>query len=723
MTFTKPPPPPPKFARLPQATRPVPLFKDLGAYQLPMHSEYMPAWRHILKTCGYPTDVVVLDFETYFDEEYHMGRSGDSLSTIEYVQDKRFEVLGLARTIVTQPFPDYENQTNFEAGEAAVESFIRYLQQVYGQDLERCTVVIQNAAFDATVLARRYNCFPRFLIDTLALARHWNARQKHGLETLANQFNLKQKGETAEFKGLSFRQRFVIPKGRKKGPKMPQVRSLITDEQVLKLAGYANNDAAREWEIFTILLPRLSNPAVELRLQKHTLELFTKPTLLVDAEYGADLAKQYEAQIDIALAPTGNTREEISGNNSFDGFLSEALHACGDAAIKYMKVCKATASKPSGMMLGIAKADDTRDELMKHPDERVRQLMIARTAIKSWPLHVARVNKIMAQAAANGGVLPVPLKYCGAHTGRWSGGEGINLQNLAKQGLLALIRQLLKAAPGYTLVIVDAAAIEARVLAWIAGQWDLVEKFQNGEEIYCGFASKVLGYACRKPRKSGGIPAVEQRFTWARNAIGKIGVLGCGYGMGQDKLFALGEGQFDLDMALRIRDTYRSENAAIVQFWKDIERAFIYTAKYQQPCSLPRGLRFHSTQDADVIITLPNGRELKYAQVKIVADKYGDKAEVYNAVEHCWEHIWGGTLTENVVQAMSRDVLAECILRLEDQGVHVSFHCHDEVVCALPVEAAEAALKLAIAEMSRVPVWAPRMPLAAEGCLSERYKK
>lgn len=731
LVLTKPPPPPPKFERrspLPDRVGTAKSFKQLDHYQLPMSSEFVPAWLQVLRNVGYPTDVVVLDFETYFDEEYHMGRAADALSTIEFVMDPRFEVLGLSRTIVTAPFPDYEASTHFEVGEETVAAFLKYLQGRYGDDLRGCTVVIQNAAFDATVLARRYGIFPTFGIDTLALARHWNSRQSHGLETLAKQHKLPEKGDTEEFRGLTVRRRYTKSKSRKKGPKLPIQRPIATEDQIKRLAGYANNDAMREWEIFTILLPRLSNPKTELRLAKHTLELLTKPVLRVDDAYGRDLIQQYQAAVDQTLTGIGHTQEEISGNKSFEWLLCEALRAAGENPQDYFKPMK------KGYQLAIAKDDDERDVLLNHPDPRVSGLMAARVAIKSWPLHISRVKRIMAQAAANGGVLPVPLKYCGAHTGRWSGGEGINLQNLAKKGLLALIRGMLMAAAGHVLGIVDAAAIEARILAWVAGQWDLVDKFANNEEIYCGFATKVLGWPVRKPKKEGSpgyIKTIEDRHTWARNAIGKIGVLGCGYGMGafepgSDKsrpnyLFA--DAGLDIEMSEKIVTTYRSTNTAIVQFWHDIEKAFIYTAKYKKACSLPRGLRFDSTKECDVILTLPNGREIKYAEVRIESGDRSDKAAVYNNQEHKWEYLWGGTLTENVVQAMARDVLAEAMLRLEDLGYHTAFHVHDEVVMHIPIEQGKAAVAAAIVELSRVPAWAPRMPLGAEGSVSERYKK
>jgi DNA polymerase len=480
-------------------------------------------------------------------------------------------------------------------------------------------------------------------------------------------------------------------------------------------------DNLREWELFAILLPRLSNPRVELRLLQHTLELFTKPSLMVDFAYSKGLIDQYEDQVTQALGRVSLTHEEVSGNKSFGWEFDEAVRAAGENPQTYYK------PGAKGYNLALAKDDPELEVLLHHPNDRLRQLVEARVAIKSWPLHIARVGRIMRLAAACDGLLPVPLKYCGAHTARFSGGEKINLQNLAKRGLLALIRGMIVAPPGMTLVIVDAAQIEARITAWIAGQQDQVEQWARNEDLYCVFASKVLGFKVRKARKTDP-PQVAKRYKWARDAVGKVGVLGCGYGMGAKKAVDYADGAIDQETAEALVRAYRAANPQIVQFWYDIQRAFVYTAKYHKPCALPRGLRFYATDDCDVILTLPNGREIKYARVRLSQDTQGmrknqDKAEVWNELEHKWEHIWGGTLTENVVQAMARDVLVEAMLRLEDQGHHTALHIHDELVIPVPEGSGEKVLKLAEAEMAKTPTWAPGLPLGAEGLLSKRYKK
>lgn len=722
---TKPVPKPPSFAggvkhaNL-ESKEPPAEPRQLKHYAMPMRDAHTPAWQAVLRDQGFPARVLVLDFETYFDDTYSMGRKATSKSMVEYIMDEQFEVLCLSVLPMYAPFVDYTQQAHCWQGEEAVERYLRAMQAEYGDDLEGVTVVIQNAAFDASILAWRYGIRPRYLIDTLALARHWNSRQPNDLDTLAKQFELPEKGDTKEFKGMTRRQRFAIPKGRKKGPKQPRRVLVMTEEQEAKLAEYANNDVLREWEVFTLLLPKLSNPGTELRLMRHTLDLYVNPTLEVDEAKAGEIIEEMEAELQRLIEPSGLTTDQI-GSLEWDEHMVEALEAAGEDANPYKK--KAGNCK-RGWKIAASKSEDknTRELLENHPDQRVHELMQARIALDSWPNHISRVRRIVAQSKPHG-KLPVPLKYHGAHTGRWSGGERINLQNLGSRGhpLVNSIRELLVAPEGHTLVIVDASQIEARVLAWVAKQEDLIEKFAADEEIYCGFAAKVLGWPVRKPKKTG-IPAVEARHKWARNSVGKVGVLGCGYGMGASKAIDYSGGALDAAMAERVVKTYREENDRIVQFWKDIEAAFVYTARYQKPCRL-RELKFESRPDADVVIVLPNGRELKYQNVRIKKYTHWPYQEIllYNKLERKWAHIWGGHLTENVVQAMSRDILAEAMLRLEDQGHKTVHHIHDELVMLTEIESAEGVLALSIKELSRRPTWGPDLPLNAEGVVSNRY--
>lgn len=680
-----PPPPPPHHS----ATPLVPALK---------------AWHEVLGEVGLPMDVVCLDWETYFDVTYSLR----DVPPPVYIEDERFEELALAHLHVDARAPHInpDDTVHVEIGQECIASYIGYLQKTYGKDLEGCTLVAHNAPFDFSILAMRYGVFPRHTIDTLDLARAYHSRSKNDLKTLCTRWKLKEKGNTADFKALSFKPRWVRPK---KGP--PILMPPANDNQVEALAHYAGNDICRTFELLQALLPLLSNPKDELRVAHLTLELATKPVLMYDEALGQDIIKRMNAKMDAAVATTGLTAEEISGTKSFEWALGEALQKAGDTIQRYMKVGK------QKMLMAIAKDDEEGKALAKHPDETVRNLMAARTTLKSMPLHVARVNNFAEVAKACGGKLPIPLRYAGAHTGRDSGSWNLNPQNLGRRGDAAELRGLLIAPPDQELVIADLSAIEARILPYLADQDDLTLAFRDNADVYCQFGSMFYGMTVRKPRPTDP-PMIAAKFKAMRD-FSKVCILGMGYGMGKDRFQEYAT--CDEATAERAVKVYRDKYQKIVGFWRAIERAFLYTVRYRRPCSMPHGLSFHSSDDVDVTMTLPNGRAVRYHRVKLEAGKYGDQASIYNEITHSHERVWAGVLTENAVQSIARDVLFEAMLRVEDAGYHVCHRVHDEIIMSVGKGWGEEALRIAIREMSRSPVWAPTLPLAAEGCVSPQY--
>ena len=697
-----------------------PAYSRTNGYDMPMASKYLPAWRRVLRECRYPEDVVVIDFETYFDSAYTLKK----LSTIEYIMDKRYEETGVSvlRVDGETNFPDYLNDTVWHDGEAGVKKSLGMLQAQYGQNLEGCTVVAQNSMFDMSVLAYRHGIHPPYMIDTAGLSRHWDARNSHKLKDLTKRHGLPDKGDTMKFTSWTNKLRYLPPTGRNKTTQIPEERPRMTAAERQSLGDYALNDVWREWELFTIMLPLMSTPATELRVMQHTLDLYLRPTLTIDHERAEDLKSRMRALMDEQITATGCELKELTGTNSFDDLMGAALSEAGDTIAAYTKPAKNT----KGWVLGIAKDDYDRELLLTHKSERVRTLLNGRIAAKSWPTHIGRIESFQAQCRAAGGRLPIPLKYHGAHTARWSGDEGLNPQNLGSRGheLVSEIRTLIVARDGYTLAIVDYAQIEARGVAWIAGQDDLLRDFEDldanpgaTEDVYTKFASKVLERPCDKSDK------------WARNAIGKIGVLGCGYGMGADKAEVMAAGEITNDQAVKIVKQYRKDNKEIVKFWSTVERAFKYTLRYKKAVELPRGLRLHSRPDCDVVITLPNGRELKYVQARITKSyRFNSRTpteqlELYDPGRKRWNPAWGGVLTENIVQAISRDVLVEGLLRIEAAGYRVPLHVHDEYVCMVVEDTSEHDLEAIVKLMAVSPTWAPNWPINAEGQLSKHYKK
>lgn len=273
MTFPKPPPPPPTPAQCPP-------------------DRVEPKLHQVLWPAGYPCDCLVLDFEAFFSTDYSLK----DLTTPEYIADPRFEVLCLAYLSADAEKPEEHGALGVVVGEEDVLEFLRDLQRRHGEDLGKLTIIMQNAEFDASVLAYRYGIHPKNIIDTLNLARAWHTRSKHDLGHLAKQFGLPAKGNTADFKDCTFRKRMVKAKGRK--PKPPVQLPRMTPEQVTALCEYASNDVVLEWGVFCKLLPKLSNPYTELRIMDHTLRLFTQPCLTVDYEHGTKLIEGMRSEAD-----------------------------------------------------------------------------------------------------------------------------------------------------------------------------------------------------------------------------------------------------------------------------------------------------------------------------------------------------------------------------------------------------------------------------------------
>jgi DNA polymerase len=357
---------------------------------------------------------------------------------------------------------------------------------------------------------------------------------------------------------------------------------------------------------------------------------------------------------------------------------------------------------------------------------------------------VSRLEKLRRIALATGGVLPVHLLYWGAHTGRFAGGGGFNIQNLPKGGFGARIRGLFVPLPGHRLVVIDLAQIEARVLAALAGEERLVHAFRTGIDIYSVEASAVFNRSVRKPKKDD--PPAEAALLDAMRQTGKQEVLGLGYQMGALKFmntlrkdpkcaFLFENGTLSPQTCVDTVHRFRREFDRIPRLWTALEEGFRTCVIVGGESHIGR-LRMESVGE-DVIITLPSGRVLRYAKARLVdregtvtyLDRMGNEAEfessgqglVYGAGDGI--NIYGGKLTENVVQAVARDILVEAILRAEARGVLVLAHVHDEVIAMAPEERAQEVYDILLEELIRVPGWLPDVPLAAEGGIKERYMK
>ena len=335
------------------------------------------------------------------------------------------------------------------------------------------------------------------------------------------------------------------------------------------------------------------------------------------------------------------------------------------------------------------------------------------------------------------------FQFSGANrTQRWAG-RGIQLQNLpqnhistldearelVKMGcfdmietlygntpdiLSQLIRTMLIAKPGHIFVIADFSAIEARVLAWLAGEHWRLDAFLRGEDIYCASASQMFG-----------VPVVKHGINGELRQKGKVAELACGYGGGAGALISMGA----LDMGLKeeelpdIISSWREANPEIVKFWYAIEKAAVETVKDHQERIVGKiGFRFAANT---LWIILPSGRSLAYIKPKLQPNRFGRMALTFEGLgaNNKWvrQETYSGKLTENITQATARDLLAEAMRRMELAGLDIVGHVHDEVILEVPENSITVDEVCGI--MNQNPAWADGLPLASAGYTGTYYYK
>ena len=339
------------------------------------------------------------------------------------------------------------------------------------------------------------------------------------------------------------------------------------------------------------------------------------------------------------------------------------------------------------------------------------------------------------------------LQYHGTRTGRWAG-RLVQMQNLPQNHIsdLGLARELLRdgdmdamslcygnvpdtlsqlirtafvAPDGETFAVCDFSAIEARVLAWLAGEEWVLEVFRGHGKIYEATAAQMYGCSVEEISK-----------TDPRRQKGKIAVLALGYQGGTGALAAMGGERMGLsaeDMAGIVRD-WRKANPHIVKCWANIETAAqrCVTTGIDQKVY---GLVFHRRQeDGTMTIQLPSGRLLCYRSMTTGTNRFGNGSLKYRGVNSTtnqwgWIETYGGKLTENIVQAIARDCLAHTLLALDRNGYPTVFHVHDEVICEVPKEEGPEALKEIQKIFADVPDWAEGLPLKGAGYVTDYYLK
>lgn len=390
------------------------------------------------------------------------------------------------------------------------------------------------------------------------------------------------------------------------------------------------------------------------------------------------------------------------------------------------------------------------------PGDKARRMLEIRQELGKTS--TKKYNALEAATGADGRVRGLLQFYGANRTGRWAG-RIVQPQNLPRTyidgDLLPLARDLVKrrhidglrvvygsvpdtlsqlirtafvAAPGHTLVDADFSAIEARVLAWLAGEAWRLEVFNTHGKIYEASASQMFGVPLERIKKGNPEYALRQR--------GKVAELALGYGGSVSAMRSMDTGNLlaeEPDEEIQdIVNRWRRANPAIVQFWYTVDAAAKEAVNTGRRVELWDGrLAFARECDPEndldfMTIRLPNGRKLYYAKPHMGVNRFGHPSLCYwgqNQTTKKWQVLetYGGKLTENITQATARDCLAEAVDRLETAGYPVVFHVHDEVV--IDAGPGKDRLEDVVEIMRQVPAWGPGLPLNADGWVNPFFKK
>jgi len=606
--------------------------------------------------------IITIDFETYYDKSTF---SLSKVTTEEYVRDDRFEVIGVAVKVD-------DGETEWASG--THEQLASYLK---GFDWKNSMCVAHNMMFDGFILSERFGIAPKIYADTLSMARALHGVEVGGsLGVLVERYKLGVKGDEV-----------IAATGKR--------RLDFTEEDLDRYGDYCVNDVELTYKLFNLMINK-GFPKTEMKLIDLTMRMFCQPKLdlnLTLLEQHYDDVRRAKAKLLIEAGIT--SREELMSNQKF----AELLKQLG--VEPPMKISPTTGKEA----LALAKNDEDFKALSEHPDVRVQALVAARIGSKST-LEETRTERFI--GIAKRGLMPVPLKYYAAHTGRWGGSDSLNLQNLPSRGTNAgKLKKAIEAPEGYVIIDADSAQIEARVLAWLAGQNDLVEAFKNGEDVYKIMASAIYSKAVEEVTK-------EERF------VGKTTILGAGYGMGAQKFKAQLKtfgAEVTEDEARHIIEVYRNTYPQITALWRQAQQSLDAITKGMTTSLGKEGVLFVAPSERGV--RLPSGLYMRYDKLVAVKDE-SNKLQYQYKTRYGWNKIYGGKVIENVCQALARCIIGEQMIKIAKK-YDVVLTVHDAIACIVKEDEVQEAQAYIEECMKWTPDWADGLPVSCESGYGKSY--
>lgn len=614
--------------------------------------------------------LVTLDFETYYD----VGFSLSGLTTEEYIRDERFQVIGVGIKID-------EGKTEWYTGDQVQEALNKI-------DWGVSALLCHNTQFDGAILSFRFGIIPAMYLDTLSMARAINGVDVGGsLAFLVEKYNLGKKGhEVIEAKGKRLED--------------------FSPTDLKQYGEYCKNDVELTYKLFQIFAPLF--PLTEIHLIDLTLRMYTEPVLEVDDGLLQDRLEEVQQEksellkglmIKLQCDTEECVRAKLASNKQFAEILTEL------GVVVPTKISPATGKET----FALAKGDQGFLDLCEHEDPFIQELCRVRLGTKST-IEESRIERFIGIGARNKGKLPIPLKYYGAHTGRWAGSDKVNFQNLpARDKKKKALKNAIIPPEGHQVINCDSSQIEARVLVWLAGQDDVVQWYAEGRDVYSEFASKVYGKTITKADKT-------------ERQIGKTCILGLGYGTGWAKLkqtLKISAG-VDLDdqECKRLVGVYRDINDKVIDLWSECDKALEAIANWND-----KSQSYYLDKHKTLLVTkggiqLPNGLKIYYPDLKW--DTSEAKSKFTYKSRRGVNSIWGGSVVENVVQALARIIVGEQMLMINRKYRPV-LTVHDAVVCVASNQDVDNAVKVISDIMSTPPQWAQGLPVACEAHHGNSY--
>lgn len=631
---------------------------------------------------------VVLDFEAYYETGGKQAYSLRNMTPVEYILDSRFEVIGCA-------IIDEERQP--EAFWLDGDDLTNYLRGLSAR--RGLTVLSHNALFDMCILHWVYGVLPDLMVDTMGMARALINAYTGGvsLEKCLEHLKLPAKGKT-----------------------IVKVANMHADD--IKRAGlwdeyiqYACDDARGCENIFKKLAPDF--PREEYTIMDMVLRCAVVPRFKLNAFRLAQHAAYLERQKESLLIRCGlQNRSELMSNEKF----AEALRRLG--VEPPLKVSPTTGKET----YAFAKTDPAMIELEEHPNPAVQALHAARIG------HKSTIEQTRTQRLLNISLLewpdnsvgwgPIALRYAGAHTHRLSGDWKLNAQNWNKYTVYedgnkdtGLIRLAHEAPPGMKVVKADASQIEARLVAWLAGQSDLVEAFRDNRDIYSEFATEEIF------NRTITRADTDERF------VGKNTILGAGFGMGPPRFMhnlaaisysVLGrEIKIPLELSMKAIGGYRRRYPRIPEAWK-MCNSFL-------PAMTREGTRieFGPVIVEHERILLPSGLPLLYPGLHWEQEaKDGDGSWVCTFAKKR-KYLFGGKIYENIVQALARILTMQAAARMKKRFPRypLCHQIHDDIVYVVHDEVVPEFRAALEEEMATGLWWSEGLPLASESGVGQSY--